>query len=62
MARKRISAVHPGAYLKELLNELTLSQARIARDVGVQATRIHKCREWQTSCQRRTCLAFGKVF
>jgi plasmid maintenance system antidote protein VapI len=41
MARKRIPAVHPGAYLKELMGELTLSQHRLAKDIGVPAKRIH---------------------
>jgi hypothetical protein len=34
MSRKHISPVHPGAYLKELLDELTLSQYRLASRGG----------------------------
>lgn len=41
MSRKRISPVHPGAYLKELLDELTLSQYRLAKDIGVPAMHIN---------------------
>jgi len=31
MTKERISPVHPGVYLKELLDELTLSQYRLAK-------------------------------
>jgi len=41
MGKKRISPVHPGVYLKELLNELKLSQYRLARELGVPAMRIN---------------------
>ncbi len=40
MAKKRIAPVHPGAYLKELLDELALSQYRLAKDIGVPAMRV----------------------
>jgi addiction module HigA family antidote len=32
--------VHPGVYLKELLDELGLSQHRLAQDIGVPPMRI----------------------
>jgi len=40
MAKSRIAPVHPGAYLKELLEELGLSQYRLAHDIGVAPIRI----------------------
>lgn len=40
MTRKRIAPVHPGVYVKELLDELGLSQYRLARELGVPAMRI----------------------
>jgi len=40
VVKKRIPPVHPGAYLKELLDELVLSQYRLATDIGVPAMRI----------------------
>ncbi len=40
MVKKRIRAAHPGVYLKELLDELALSQYRLAKDIGVPAMRI----------------------
>ena len=41
MKKKRISPVHPGIYLKELLDELTVTQYRLAKDIGVPAMRIN---------------------
>jgi len=35
MAKSRIKPVHPGVYLQELLEELDLSQHRLARDWAV---------------------------
>ena len=40
MGKARIAPVHPGVYLKELLEELELSQYRLAHDIGVPAMRI----------------------
>ena len=40
MARSRITAVHPGLYLKEMLKELGLSQYRLAQEIKVPAMRI----------------------
>ena len=41
MTRKSMSPVHPGVYLKELLDELSLSQYRLAKDIGVPAMRVN---------------------
>ena len=62
MSKKRISPVHPGAYLKELLDELTLSQYRLAKDIGVPAMRIHYVVNGITICKCRTCIAFRAIF
>ena len=40
MAKSRIKPVHPGVYLHELLEELDLSQHRLARELHVPAMRI----------------------
>jgi addiction module HigA family antidote len=41
MTKRRIKPVHPGVYLKELLDELKLSQYRLAKDLGIPAMRIN---------------------
>jgi addiction module HigA family antidote len=40
VSKPRIAPVHPGVYLKELLEELGVSQYRLAHDIGVPAMRI----------------------
>jgi antitoxin HigA-1 len=37
---KKLSPVHPGAFLAELLGELSISQAQFARAIGVSAMRV----------------------
>ena len=41
MTKQRIAPVHPGIYLKELLEQIKLSQYRLAREIGVPAMRIN---------------------
>jgi addiction module HigA family antidote len=41
MKNEKIAPVHPGVYLKELLDELGISQYRLAKDLGVPAMRIN---------------------
>lgn len=62
MAGKRIPAAHPGAYLKELLSELTLSQSRIARDIGVPARRIHDVMNGKRPVNAELALRLGRYF
>jgi antitoxin HigA-1 len=40
MAKLRITPIHPGVYLKEILGELGVSQYRLAKELGVPAMRI----------------------
>jgi antitoxin HigA-1 len=40
MADERITPVHPGIYLNELMEELALSQERLARDLEVTEKHI----------------------
>jgi antitoxin HigA-1 len=37
MAKSRIAPIHPGVYLKEILDEWGLSQYRLAQELGVPA-------------------------
>ena len=41
MTKHRIALVHPGIYLKELLDELKISQYRLAQDLDVPAMKIN---------------------
>jgi len=37
---KKLAPVHPGRFLTELLQELSLSQTQLARAIGVSAMRV----------------------
>jgi len=62
MAKRRISPVHPGIYLKELLIELRLSQYRLARDLGVPAMRINHVINGKRPVTAELALRLGRYF
>jgi addiction module HigA family antidote len=62
MARKRIAPVHPGTYLKELLEELELSQYRLAQDLGVTAMRVSHVVRGQRPITAELALRLGRYF
>ena len=62
MTRERISPVHPGVYLKELLDELTLSQYRLAKDIGVRAMRVSYVVNGKRPVTAEFALRLGRYF
>jgi addiction module HigA family antidote len=62
MIKKRISPVHPGLYLKELLDELKLSQYRLARELGVPAMRISHVVNGRRPVTAELALRLGRYF
>ena len=62
MTKKRIAPVHPGAYLKELLEELGLSQYRLARELGVPAMRISHLVNGKRPVTAELALRLGRYF
>ena len=62
MTKKRIRPIHPGVYLKELLNELELSQYRLAHDIGVQAMRISYVVNGKRPVNAELALRLGRYF
>ena len=62
MVKKKIPPVHPGAYLKELLNELALSQYRLAKDIGVPAMRINYIINGKRPVNAELALRLGRYF
>jgi len=62
MNKKHISAVHPGAYLKELLDELELSQYRLAKDINVPAMRINYIVNEKRPVTAELALRLGRYF
>ena len=62
MTRKRITAVHPGIYLKELLEELGLSQYRLAQEIKVPAMRISHVVRGKRALTAELALRLGHYF
>ncbi len=62
MKRKRISPVHPGVYLKELLEELNISQYRLARELGVPAMRVNHVVNGKRPVTAELALRLGRYF
>ena len=62
MAKEHIAPVHPGVYLKELLDELDLSQYRLARELGVPAMRINYVVKGRRPVTAELALRLGRYF
>jgi addiction module HigA family antidote len=62
MTRRDIAPVHPGVYLKELLDELNLSQYRLARELGVPAMRINHLVKGRRPLTAELALRLGRYF
>ncbi len=62
MVRNGLPAIHPGEYLVELLEELSLSQAQFARLIGVSPGRIHAVVKGLRPVTAELALLFGKAF
>ena len=62
MTKRRIKPVHPGVYLKELLDELKLSQYRLAKDLGIPAMRINYVINGKRPVNAELALRLGRYF
>jgi len=62
MTNKRITPVHPGIYLKELIDELKISQYRLAKEVGVPAMRISLLVNGKRPITAELALRLGRYF
>lgn len=62
MTKKPIAPVHPGVYLKELLDELALSQYRLAKDIAVPAMRINYVVNGKRPVTAELALRLGRYF
>jgi addiction module HigA family antidote len=62
MAKTRISPVHPGKYLKEILDDLGVSQYRLAREIGVPAMRISHVVNEARPVTAELALRLGRYF
>lgn len=62
MAKSPISPVHPGVYLKEILDEVGVSQYRLAQELGVPAMRISHVVRGQRPMTAELALRLGRYF
>ena len=53
--------IHPGEHLKEILQELGITQYRLAKTIGVPAIRIHEIVHGRRSITADTALRIGKA-
>jgi antitoxin HigA-1 len=60
--RNALPPVHPGEFLKEILDELGISQAGFARAVGLSAMRISHVVKGKRPITAEMALLFGKAF
>jgi len=60
---EKIKPVHPGEILREeFLKPMGISQYRLARDIGVQPTRINQIVKGKAGMSADTALRLGKYF
>lgn len=62
MQNEKIGPVHPGVYLKELLDELGITQYRLAKDLGVPAMRINHVVNGRRPMTAESALRLGRYF
>ena len=60
MARARMNPVHPGVYLREILEGLGLSQYRLAQELAVPAMRISHVVRGQRPMTAEVALRLGR--
>ena len=60
--RNGLHAVHPGEFLSEALQELNLSQAELARAVGVSSMRVSHVVSGSRPLTAELALLFGRAF
>jgi addiction module HigA family antidote len=62
MRKKAISAIHPGAFLVEILDESGISQAEFARMIGVSPMRVSHVIKGTRPVTAELALLFGRAF
>jgi addiction module HigA family antidote len=62
MIQNRLPPIHPGEYLKEILDELDISQADFARTTGLSTMRISHIIRGKRPVTAEMALIFAKAF
>ncbi|MCD6733184.1 MAG: HigA family addiction module antitoxin [Burkholderiaceae bacterium] len=61
-SKSGLPPVHPGEYLREIIGELGLSQARLARAIGVSPMRISHVVNGSRPVTAELALLLGRAF
>ncbi|MCU0974513.1 MAG: HigA family addiction module antitoxin [Burkholderiales bacterium] len=61
MIKSGLPAIHPGAFLREILEERGLSQAQFARAIGVSPMRVSHVVKGARPVSAELALLFGKA-
>ena len=59
---KRIPPIHPGEHLAEMLEELGISQYRLAKDIHVPARRINEIVHGKRAISADTAMRLARYF
>jgi antitoxin HigA-1 len=62
MIKNGLPAIHPGDYLAEMLEELSISQAFFARTIGVSPMRVSHVVKGNRPVTAELALLFAKAF
>ncbi len=62
MVKNGLPAIHPGAFVAEILEELGLSQAAFARKIGVSPMRVSHVIGGRRPVTAELALRFGRAF
>ncbi|MEN6422830.1 MAG: HigA family addiction module antitoxin [Smithella sp.] len=60
--KNNLPAVHPGEFLKEILDDLGMSQSEFARTIGLSSMRISHVIKGKRPVNAEMALLFGKAF
>lgn len=62
MIKNGLPAIHPGEFLGEILEEMDISQAELARSIGVSPMRISHILKGTRPVTAELALLFGRAF
>ncbi len=62
MLKNGLPPMHPGAFLREILDELGISQAQFARAIGVSPMRVSHVINGARPVTAELALLFGRAF
>ena len=62
MIKNRLRAIHPGDFLREILEEMVISQAEFSRAIGVSPMRVSHVVKGTRPVTAELALLFGRAF